>query len=321
MNKQTLFSLIVVVVTVAFSLLAAEMVLRLKNANGTNYDIEMWRYAKELKVRSSNPVLGHEHVPSSSAILQRVLIRTDSHGLRGVEPPPPSDKRRILMLGSSITLGWGVAEEEVASSLLQAHFSADGKDVEVLNAGIGNYNAERYVERFITKLTDLKPTDIVVHYFLRDAETLDAGGGSWLIEHSQLAVTLWVSYNRIFGKSGENSLQNWYRLVYEPTAPGYKAMQTALHRLADYARANDIRVYLAMQPDVHNLVNYPFASIHQRIRELSANLGFTYVDLLPAFSGLKPETIWALPGDPHPNALGHKIIADTIYPIIAKPAP
>ena len=33
-----------------------------------NYDIEMWRYSKELKVISDNPVLGHEHRRSASAV-------------------------------------------------------------------------------------------------------------------------------------------------------------------------------------------------------------------------------------------------------------
>ena len=74
------------------------------------------------------------------------------------------------MLGSSITLGWGVTEDESISGRLQTMFDKDGKNVVVLNAGIGNYNSVRYVERFLTRLTELKPTDIVVHAFVRDGE-------------------------------------------------------------------------------------------------------------------------------------------------------
>ena len=37
-------------------------------------------------------------------------IRTNAWGLRGPEVPPPvPGQRRILFLGSSVTLGWGVA--------------------------------------------------------------------------------------------------------------------------------------------------------------------------------------------------------------------
>ena len=47
----------------------------------------------------------------------------------------------------------------------------NGEYVDVINGGIGNYNLYRSVNRFL-KHTDLETTDIVVHYFIRDAEDL-----------------------------------------------------------------------------------------------------------------------------------------------------
>jgi len=78
-----------------------------------NYDIEMWRYARELKTPSSNPLLGHDHRANRRAVLQTVEIRLDDHGLRGVSRGPrPPGRRRIMVLGGSIALGWGVPEAE-----------------------------------------------------------------------------------------------------------------------------------------------------------------------------------------------------------------
>ena len=34
---------------------------------------------------------------------------------------------------------------------------------------------------------------------------------------------------------------------------------------------------------------------------------------LPFFKEHDPETIWVTPGDVHPNARGHTVIADAIY--------
>ena len=93
-------------------------------------------------------------------------------------------------------------------------------------------------------------------------------------------------------------------------------MKAELRKLADYAKEKHIRIYLAMVPDVHNLVDYPFRAIHKQIQELAVELGYTYVDLLPGFENLKPEDIWAMPGDPHPNALGQKIMAEQLFPIL-----
>ena len=142
--KKILLNLVSLFAAVILSLGASEALLRLKNASMKNYDIEMWRYAKELKVRSENPILGHEHVASRSAVLQSVEIRINERGLRGAAVGRlRAGARRILFLGSSVTLGWGVKEEETLTARITAMFRADGKDVEVLNAGIGNYNAQR----------------------------------------------------------------------------------------------------------------------------------------------------------------------------------
>ncbi|MCW5745895.1 MAG: SGNH/GDSL hydrolase family protein [Alphaproteobacteria bacterium] len=315
--KNALSSLVLFAVSMLVALGIGEAALRFKNADMRNYDIEMWRYALELKKRSDDPVLGHDHQASKSAVLQSVEIRTNELGLRGGPMPAPQPgQRRILFLGSSVTLGWGVPEKDTVEARLQEMFRAQGDNVVVLNAGIGNYNAERYVQRFLTELTATQPTDIVVHYFVRDAEKLDAGGGNWLLRHSQLAVTLWIAASRLFGESGEKSLVDHYREVYEPGQPGYKAMLAALKRLKDYADAKGIRVYFAMTPDVHDLVDYKFDFIHERMKGIAAQDGFKYVDLLPAMRNLKPEELWSMPGDPHPNGLGHKLMADALFPAL-----
>lgn len=318
--KNVLSSIVLFAVSVVIALGIGEAALRFKNADMRNYDIEMWRYALELKKRSDDPLLGHDHQRSKQAILQSVEIRTNELGLRGGPTPPPAPgQRRILFLGSSVTLGWGVPEKETMEARIEDKFKAQGDDVVVMNAGIGNYNAERYVQRFLTELTATQPTDIVVHYFVRDAEKLDAGGGNWLLRNSQLAVTLWIAASRLFGETGEKSLVDHYKAVYEPSQPGYQAMVAALKRLKDYADSKGIRVYLAMTPDVHDLVDYKFDFIHDRVKGIAAQDGFRYVDLLPAMRNLKPEELWSMPGDPHPNGLGHKLMADALFPALQLP--
>ena len=83
MKRNLLWSAILFCLSTALALAAAEAVLRIKNSSMTNYDIEMWRYAKELKVPSQDPKLGHEHIKNTSALLQSVEIRINEWGLRG----------------------------------------------------------------------------------------------------------------------------------------------------------------------------------------------------------------------------------------------
>jgi lysophospholipase L1-like esterase len=317
--RSALSSLVVVAVSLAVSFVAVEILLRVKNSSMTNYDIEMWRYAKELKVKSPDPALDFDHVKSKSATLQSVEVRLNEWGLRGEQvKAAAADTRRILFLGGSITLGWGVPEAETVEERLEKMLADAGEKVEVLNAGVGNYNTQRYVSRFFKEQAELKPTDIVVHYFLRDAEDLPPGGGNWLLRNSQAAVTLWIAYHRLFDKKGEQTLVEHYRKVYEPGAPGFVAMQARLKDLADYAKARNIRLYLAMTPDVHNLVDYKFRFVHETMRQVAESRGYTFVDLLPAMLGRRPEELFAMPGDPHPNALGHKLMAETLFPVLSQ---
>src|SRR5439155_15798620 len=110
----------ILLVSAAVAFAIGETVLRLKNSSMSNYDIEMWRYSNELKVRSTDPALDFDHAPSRSATLQNVSIRLNERGLRGgpVIPLAPGE-RRMLFLGCSITLRWGVREDETVTAPLR----------------------------------------------------------------------------------------------------------------------------------------------------------------------------------------------------------
>jgi hypothetical protein len=187
----------------------------------------------------------------------------------------------------------------------------------VLNGGVGNYNADRYVSRFLKELRGLEPTEIVVHYFLRDAEALPPSSGNVALRHSQLAVTMWIAYHRLIDRSGQGSLVDHYRAAYDPDAPGFRTMRARLEELAQYARPHGIRLYLAMTPDVHDLVDYKLDFVHDRMKAVAEASGYIYVDLLPAMRGRRPEELFAMPGDPHPNAFGHALMARAMFPVIA----
>ena len=75
-----------------FALILIEGMLRIVNSDMTNYDIEMWRYAKELKQADS--LFGHKHIKNKSSILQGVEIKLNSRGMRSDEFK--NDEKKIL---------------------------------------------------------------------------------------------------------------------------------------------------------------------------------------------------------------------------------
>jgi hypothetical protein len=224
------------------------------------------------------------------------------------------------MLGSSITLGWGVPEDQIYPSILKQRLqSLTKKSLEVFNAGVGNYNTYREVEAFFLKYKVLKPDIIVLNYFVDDAEILPAPKSNWLLENSQLAVLLWSRLEQIKTKFGvQESFEEHYKNIYKDDFEGWILTKKSFAKLAKYANDRNIPVIVAMIPDIHNLRNYQLGYIHEKVKKLSEVNGFEFVDLYDSFKNIdKPKEIWAMPGDPHPNARGHQIIANQLFPILS----
>jgi len=313
--KRMLINFSVVCTSFLIGLVFAETALRLINSSGTNYDIEMWRYSKELKIKSSNIKLGHEHSKSHSALLQNVNIRTNSFGMRGPEPKENYD-RRILFLGSSITMGWGVKEEDVFTTIIEKKFKSDGFQVDILNSGVGNYNAERYVENFFSNLKVLKPNDIVIHYFINDAEILENSNGNFITRNFQLGVIGWRALNQIFGSIEKTSLEDYYKSLYSENSQTFIRMKASLEKILEYTQKQNINLYLSIVPDIHNLENYPFYDIHDKMELLANKNNIPFINFIDEFKKIPASKLWNLTNDPHPNMIGHQVMADQLYPIL-----
>jgi hypothetical protein len=76
-----------------------------------------------------------------------------------------------------------------------------------------------------------------------------------------------------------------------------------------------------MIPDIHNLQRYPFKAIHNKIENKAKLLGFKFIDFYDVLREVNAEDIWAMPGDPHPNQEGHRILADYLFDYLAKTKP
>ena len=250
--KEILRQLSIVTTSLFLGIILAEGTLRFFNSNGKNYDVEMWKYSKQLKFPSEDVNIGHEHKPNAKAMLQNVEIRTNKYGMRGADPLKNQD-RTILFLGSSITMGWGVLEKDIFTTLLKNKFEHEQISVDILNAGVGNYNTTRYVHNYFKNLYVLKPTDIVVHYFLNDAELLVQSNGNFFTRNFQLGVLTWKLYQQVFGALSDKTLIQHYNTIYNPQSSGFTKMKKALIELSNYCKSNQINLVISMVPDIHKL--------------------------------------------------------------------
>lgn len=301
---KSIFSSIVVFI---LGLIGVEFTLRIINSDMSNYDIEMWKYARDLKMPDS--ILGHVHKPNSSAMLQKVLIKLNSKGMRSEKIDP--NKHKIVFLGSSATLGWGVKYNEAYPTIINEYLKRKKTNFQVLNSSTGNYNAHSYVNNFILHQKEVKPKFIVINYFLNDTEILPRKSNNFILRNSQLAATLIITVKKLFSAK-DKDLVSYYNSLYEPKNPGFLKMKEALGTIGNYAKINDVKVYLVMIPEVHLLKDYPFLNIHTTMRNLANENGFLYHDLLPVMKGKDIKEIQVMEGDSHPNARIHSLIAQDL---------
>jgi hypothetical protein len=127
------------------SFLLIELGLRVLDPVGIKYFFENDRYFAQLL---PNEKYSYIHPANISETFQGVEIRTNSWGLRGAEfsRNKAAGKKRVLILGDSVVLGWGVPESQIFPTLLQDRLDQESIRAEVLSAGVSSWNTRNQYE-------------------------------------------------------------------------------------------------------------------------------------------------------------------------------
>jgi lysophospholipase L1-like esterase len=294
---------------VVVACVAMEILARTFFADGGNFDIEMWRYAEELKRDSDIPGVGHEHIPNSSGHFENVDIKINAHKLREYDYDfaKPAGVTRILMLGDSVTMGWGAPFDDSTPKKLEKRLNADagGRRYQVINTGVGNYNPAMEIAYFLAEGYRYDPDIVVLNFTVNDAEPTPVRKHSLIFENSYAAVLAagaWDTLLRLYGSRPD--WKQYYEEIFADDAPGWLFNQRSIAQLAAYCRSHNIRLLIANYPDLHQLVNYPLQLVTDKIAAVSKANSTAFVDLLPAVADVaQPRTLWTTASDAHPNGL------------------
>jgi hypothetical protein len=317
-KREHAFWLLMAVCSVAVVAAGIEIFVRLFVDDGMQFDLEMWKYARDLKQAANDPLIGHVHRPSNSARLMGVDVRINSKGLRdrdiSYERAPSTT--RILMLGDSFTEGWGVPFEQTFSKRIERLFADRGIKAEVINAGVGNYDTIMEVSWFLREGYKYRPDIIVLNTTFNDAEPVPAySQPNWLLRHCYSCVFV-VARLDVLARDASlrPDWKDYYLGLYGGgNSAGWLAARASLKTLADETRARGIKLLVVALPELHELRNYPLQGITDLVRAAAEQDGADFIDVLPALADLDPPTLWVSAGDPHPNARANHIIAEALF--------
>lgn len=318
-GRSPLRTLLAVLVALAVFLVLAEVTLRLYLARNTFYDVEMSRYASEIKVEAADPAIGHVHRPNAYAHLMDVDVQINADGLRDDEHRRLRDgRRRLVFLGDSLTFGWGVEQDATFAALLERMLDAR-TPTEVVNFGTGNYNTSQEVALFLDKGLAYEPDEVVLFYFINDAEPTPSKSRWWWLAESRAATFYWSRARALWARlSPGATFADYYAALYQDDQPGWVATRQAFERLAEVCPANGIALKVVLLPELHQLDPYAFERQHALVVDFLRGHGIEVLDLAPRFRELgDPQALWVARDDAHPNARAHRLIADATFPFLA----
>jgi len=310
--------LLVVVPFVVF-LLLAEVGLRFYLSRHTFYDVEMSRYARLLKIDSSNPLVEHVHRPGGRAHLMNVDVRINSAGFRDDEYDLERNrKRRLIFLGDSLTFGWGVEKHQSFEHRIEAQLN-ERTPTEIINFGSGNYNTVQEAHLFLDAGLGYSPDQVVLFYFINDAEPIPQKSRFPWLGNIRIVTFYWSRVKALVaGLTGSGDYRDYYSALYREGAPGWQNAKQALLLLKNACQERGIAFQVVLLPELHELVDYAFAEEHRRVGDFLRRHDIDFLDLAPFFaSEHDPQSLWVAADDAHPNAEAHRRIAEYSVDFIA----
>lgn len=204
---------------------------------------------------------------------------------------PPGEPTVVLALGDSITKGvrGGVTVEETFCAVLAAELKSSGREVTVVNRGIGGERTDQALARLMAELNEHKPDYVLLMYGTNDCH-VDQGAKQSRLSLADFRGNLRKLVDRIRAAGCEPILM---------TEPRYAAKSPA-NGLGEHGNVR-LEQYVAVT------------------REVAAERQTQLVDHFAGWAAAETSgtdlASWTTDGY-HPNPVGHRDLAGRILPVV-----
>lgn len=242
-------------------------------------------------------------------------VTTNSFGMVGPERSlsKPPNTRRVALVGASISVGQNVPASETFAALLENRLNAakpNGQAFEVLNFACISYTLPQIVD---TALEEAHRFDPDVYLLDLNELAISTEWSRHLVQLTQQGIDPKYDFVRTILRQAGVSSNDSSDVLYSKLAPYRIPVLQGFLRLAETETARrheSLIVMLVPSVEAGDLGKRRVNSIRRVINGLQVPV----VDLLDSFDEfLYPGQLAAFPGDVHPNARGHALIAENLY--------
>lgn len=265
----------------------------------------------------------------------RIEFKLNAAGYRDIEHSIEKQPgvTRILLIGDSVTAGYGVSQTDYYPILLR---EAARPSFEIIVAAQPTAETVHEIAFLRDYGCQFAPNIVVVGVFSNDPYLgLERNTPPWPPQYSyfkkleashsfnpDLIYMLDSTINSTASRFGQYNYDEWLDALYDPAQPWIELWHPVVKQLGDLARQCGARqLYAFTLPEPADYSNPAilgkFENIHTVLEEGFAQAGFTSTNLLPAyledFRDRPFRSLWAVPNDPHPNAEIHRWYAEEIW--------
>jgi len=304
-------------------------------------------FPRRLYVATDDPHVAYMLRPGLTTMVRGIPVHVNAFGLRGpdISLTAAPGVHRVLALGDSATFGDRLPVEDAFPAVLERDLAArSGARWEVLNSGVQGYNTECELGFLRAYGLPLRPETVVVGFNLNDFDYAPVIGPLGILTRDQsLRVSTWspanvsefylalrwlvitrghflgadpttpASFTPVPGDrfaAFDRAISAYRKRYYaQPTDGRWQVLVDSLHGLADVARANGLRLVVAIIPDGDQFEGGaapPFVP-QTKLLGICADAGLDCVDLWSAFAAAGGATLYF--DIMHPNGEGQRVIA------------
>lgn len=255
--------------------------------------------------------------PSMQVMFKGGMVTTNVWGMRDQEYSleKPRNTYRMVLAGDSHTLGTGVNDDQVYSSILEERLNKEppvrGLRFEILNFAVPGSGPWQKLATLEARALKFQPDAIIYSgtalyefkWALRDlARSVSYGQHIPFPELIAIAKEAGV-YG---GLLPEILVESKLRPYAE------KMLSTLYDRLVAQCRKLNAQCYFVLIANTVPLTEDQQEAVDRTVA-LARQAGFTVLDLTQAYGTDQLKSLWITPWDNHPNAAGHHMLADRMY--------
>jgi hypothetical protein len=259
-----------------------------------------------------------ELIPSAVAADSFSTITTNRWGMRDrdYDEFPAADTYRMSVLGASSTMGWGVEDSQTFEAIVETRLNEDLGDsgyarYEILNHGVAGYYPLQQAA-VVEKALRFRPRAVLYVATGRELSRSTV----YLAEVVRKGIEIpYPELRAIAEKAGLVQGTDENELVKRLTPYREELLQWLYGHIVERCRAEGaIPVWVFL----------PSVALGSWVEEtapamsLAREAGFEVIDLDDVFARETPASLRVAPWDEHPNARGHRLVADRLYSEIRK---